>query len=121
MSIKTWKKEFYGNMRESIKSKKKAIEHSLQKWKGLTKENLIKHNVEIENSIIYDNYDSFTIDANSCALCKKYRNRNCCECPLYELLGTECYKYKQPYDDFLEYSDPKPMIKALQILDKENK
>ena len=78
MSMKTWKEEFYPIKADKCK-KKDALKHSLQKWIGLRKSNMIKHELNYYISkktelaqycILCDENDScFCVDDSSCALC----------------------------------------------------
>lgn len=131
MSAESWKKEFYPITAQRC-SKKKAVEHSLQKWTGALKKNLKKHGL----TAVPINFDS-----NTCALCVRYADLDftgdgdgdvCGPCPLYMHLGNRCFYdswldvYNEdgtyPYDYWKDKRDPKPMIKALRAtLKKEPK
>lgn len=129
MSIKTWKAEFYSTPIEEAASGTAAvaIQHSLTKWKGLTKENLKKHRVKVVDSCIvgqryFDHYsapDSVVLNDETCSLCEKYYrlddpNGSCSRCPLYKVVGAGCGEiYDDPYSVFVDDGDPAPMIKAL--------
>lgn len=115
MSYETWRKEFYPitAAQAAKKGKIAAIEHSLQKWKGLTKANLKKHST----SPSHEDWHLF-ICSSSCALCKKYLNWRldeiCIDCPLFHALGKiECDYGDGPFWQFDELNNPKPMITAL--------
>ena len=125
MSLKTWKKEFYPVSFKSPNTKLRAIKHSLKKWRGLTAENLKKHNVE--NSLMFpvirDAKEDFVINSGSCALCNLYflplygtHRKECFECPLYSTLKKrKCDSWKQsPYRVWVDSKDPTPMIYALE-------
>lgn len=80
---------------------------------------------------------SFYYNTQSCALCGEYRKDvvpeededvdliepDCEGCPLYDLQGYSCcYAPKDPYYEFMETGNPKPMINALiQCLQIEQK
>ena len=122
MTIKTWKEEFYPKAPTKGMSKKAAIEHSLKKWRGLTRRNLKKHWIYPEFSFSWDclkddDEFQFHINSSTCALCKKYIGEfgeECTECPLFQLLGNRCDGGMAPYNTWINKGDPKPMIKALE-------
>lgn len=104
MSIETWKAEFYPKP-ASETTEAEAIDHSLQKWLGLTPENLAKHRVMLFNSAVMEqgvdldkpSNERVLIDANSCSLCHHFCETDtfnsaddespCMECPLYQARG----------------------------------
>jgi len=116
MSLQSWKDEFYPVDAESLVSSLcnegdfintkennlKLIKHSINKWKGLREENLLKHRGFSESewsSVLFeyedDEEESFGIDSTSCSLCEAYYDRSisfnkCSKCPLYEFLGNPC-------------------------------
>jgi len=94
MSLTTWKQEFYTTPATTPQDKLSAIEHSLKKWRGLTKENLERHQVAKNNKFIFDikdKTDALLIAGSSCALCCLYYLDGCEGCPLYRSLGNiEC-------------------------------
>lgn len=124
MSVKTWKKEFYPISAKSPKTKLGAIKHSIKKWRGLTIENLKKHDVETSKyfSCIRDPKEVFIIDAGSCALCNLYlypnndMERKCLECPLYSILNKKSCDVgmRSPYAIWADKKNPNPMIHALE-------
>lgn len=97
MSAKSWLEEFYPKTardvaRMKLDAERKAIEataHSLQKWKGLTANNLIRHGCKIESGNVFDcDYNLvLAINSESCALCACY---SCDECPLKRYLSYTC-------------------------------
>lgn len=120
-------KEFYSTTPSKRMSTLKAIEHSLKKWKGLTKANLKKHNIiHNDNSyILIDTNESFYIMDDTCSLCIKFRsiyfstqiNHECKKCPLYKINNKACYENIDnvyPYSEFLKNSNPIPMINLLK-------
>lgn len=136
MSMSSWKKEFYtkGASSQSVqKSDLSAIQHSLKKWRGLTKENLQRHGLVHEGKGIVvsadpEHYSEFAIDDETCALCIKYCNAygSCLLCPLSEVRGgLSCdsvpgFREKQsPYAAFSQKGNPKPMIKLLERVEAE--
>lgn len=133
MSIQSWAREFYPKPAKEIASKDgddlSLVNHSIQKWKGLNKATLKKHNLVLSGQDICEQNKGegmFTIDSDSCALCRVYEDENCRECPLNEYLGNPCSRTgtppiithpdrpAYPYDHFLDTGDPKPMQKALR-------
>lgn len=117
MSLETWKAEFYPIEARKVPVED-AVQHSLNKWRGLTKENLDKHELTLdEYSVLIDDEDNeFGVDAYSCALCQKYRY--CDGCPLANVLGRSCDNEDDgehsPYGLFVEEGNPLPMIAALE-------
>lgn len=125
MSLQTWMSEFYPVKPNKRMTKRQAIEHSLRKWEGLTKENLNKHGCHKDwKSIIDDNYGTLDIDGESCALCVKYYYKDgdehlCNRCPLSKSLGNSCDNFaleSSPYLQWLNDNNPLPMIEALRKL-----
>lgn len=133
MSDATWKEEFYpidanewnGNAKDSLYNQIRATKHSLQKWKGLRKENLQKH--EIERAPIL-------VSSSTCALCQLTdidSEGGCDTCPLYRSRnGVRCDEESadERHSPFHAYSDmfpsnPEPMIleleRTLEMLEKE--
>lgn len=117
MSLETWKKEFYPVDAKNV-SEDEAIRHSLRKWRGLTKENLEKHDLEkigktiLEKAIV----DKFHVDGYTCSLCNFYVDDRCTDCPLYKLRSsTPCdIGSLSPYRIWVENDDPQPMIALLE-------
>ena len=69
MSLQTWMDEFYPTPAQKFPTELEAVEHSLRKWKGLTKENLEKHSVvHCRFSIRDDAHVQLDIDSTTCAL-----------------------------------------------------
>jgi len=94
-----------------------CTQHSLNKWRGLTKDVLEKYDLVSSVSLIEgDNY-RFYIDGDSCALCQKYieKTSSCRNCPLYKQIGSSCDSgYDSPYKNFTKKGNPLPMIEALE-------
>lgn len=132
MSLGTWKKEFLTieDARNVPNNDKARLERDLQKWKGLRKENLDKHNVEQDHEFIRDENDNvFEITGETCSLCQAYDApfndmEKCKGCPLYKVRNLRCDKGEpknNPYFDFLMYGDPKNMIRLIEkALKNEN-
>lgn len=119
MSLKTWKEEFYPTKANSPEALASPIEHSLRKWKGLTKKNLAKHRVwKGGRMFIMDEWaDILSIDCESCALCINSTVKDecgthvvCAHCPIYETLMKEC---NSEYFEWVCTGNPTPMISLL--------
>jgi hypothetical protein len=130
VSLKTWKAELYPKPASRV-SKRDALVHSLQKWKGLTKAALKKHGVELCSfGTLRDGAEEFYVASNSCALCMRYlrvsgglmlgESGRCGECPLaISRNGIPCDRRTDaegasPYHQFVLRGDARPMIRALQ-------
>ena len=141
MSLETWKEEFYpvpADDRRAKRSHTAAVNHSLKKWRGLTKENLEKHGLTKESGhliIPINGGGCITISGATCALCCMEYERTaypmsdlekfCRRCPLFRALGRKCdgpllvSEEPSPYSEFLSKDDPLPMIKALEKTKKK--
>jgi len=114
-----WMEKYYPVGAETLAdaSDIECTQHSLNKWRGLTKEVLEKYGLIVYIHIIKgDNY-KFYIDCGSCALCQKYIEKisSCRNCPLCKQLGSACdYMYDSPYNIFTKKGNPLPMIEALE-------
>jgi hypothetical protein len=139
MSIASWKKEFYTEFTAAqVKrwSKKKTVEHSLKKWRGLTAANRKKHGLfpsedwfsgqsyrKLEG-LDSDSDDSFSVCHSSCALCKKYYNYQaseglgCIKCPLFQSHKAHpCNRDgigKGQFGIYADTGNAGPMIRALE-------
>jgi hypothetical protein len=127
MTLQTWVEEFYPEPSTKRMTKKKAIEHSLTKWRGLTDKNLKKHSVKSEYDFGYvadEAFSSLPINESSCALCHKYLKYDleaCEKCPLFKVLGESCDTTdSSPYMVWRNTGNPMPMIKALEKTLEEN-
>lgn len=110
MSKKTWKEEFYPIPADEVPLKR-AVAHSLKKWRGLLPRNLKKHGLK-EAPIEFGM-------SSTCALCVNYTAHPasgdmCDGCPLFEI-GHECQGQGSPYDQWATHDDPRPMIAALRV------
>lgn len=131
MTLQTWKAEFYPVRANTIADTREAILHSIQKWSGLTKENLDKHGCRIDNGDIVDESDVLSITTSSCALCNLfYCHRTCKACPLQNVREERCDEERwdeedSPYHQWTGAGDPEPMLawlnKALLMYDGANK
>lgn len=116
MSLETWKAEFYPIDASKVPVED-AVQHSLRKWRGLTKENLAKHGVKSCGYRIADDTYGLWINSTSCSLCTHYVNNStgCRGCPLVTVIGGRCDKgIDAPYGKFFEQMNPLPMIEALE-------
>lgn len=134
MSLRTWKKEFYpvtvkawtglnttpkGKWKGTKSSRdKKALEHGLQKWRGLSRQALARHGVwraSCSNEIS-DGEETLMINADSCALCKLHidSEQGCLRCPLFQVLRARCDHFGQPYGAWCGREDSAPMVTALE-------
>lgn len=144
MSIETWKEEFYpvpADDRRAKRSHTAAVNHSLKKWRGLTKESLEKHGLQkISGSDCITPIlggEHMPIAGATCALCLMEDDRTCLnnstsekfcrQCPLFRTLGRQCdqdnlldvSEEPSPYSNFIVRDDPLPMIKALEKTKKK--
>jgi len=125
----SWTSEFYPiNASDACHSDIQALEHSLQKWIGLRKENLEKHGWLRKWGLA-----PIEVYSSTCALCQRHCENDtigatCKTCPLYIERGAKCYDHvvmddrlnNNPYNDFINYGLPETMIKLIQIcLNKE--
>lgn len=132
MSLESWKKEFYPTPANSRAAKRDPVAHSLRKWIGLRAKNLSAHGVFITpHGGIADVEESLPIDAESCALCVKYKDADdygenaCVGCPLFQVRRTRCdgrsrWEEAAPYTKWLMDGDPELMIRWLiKALERE--
>lgn len=135
MSLNIWKKKFYP--KEPIKniSNKVAIDHSIQKWIGLKKENLFKHDLKkFDNESWIDDKSgenpTFDIDGSTCALCIRNTYNDiidCTNCPLFIARGNvQCDEARideelSPFDNWRINSDPESMLAWLYKAKAETK
>lgn len=126
MSLKSWKQIYYPVPASAITDSTEAIRHSLQKWRGLTAENLAAHGMRQIFYHIEADDSSLPIDDTSCALCcqqprDKHGGIICRKCPLAITRGgTPCDVRTEaeaitPYRRWMRDGDPLPMIRALEL------
>lgn len=118
MSLKSWYEEFYPVSASKV-SKEDALEHSIQKWKGLLPENLKKHEVAYrweEVSPLYDTDNTLplSIGSASCALCQHWYDGEyaCPECPLVKAGHICCNEPGSAWRD--RYNNPARMVEELE-------
>lgn len=110
MSAEDWIKEFYPINADEVKEAD-ALDHSIQKWKGLLPENLAKHG--LTDAPIF-------IDDTTCALCALYMDldldNECEKCPLSQARGGVSCDLEMndedvgPYERYLILNEVRPML-----------
>jgi hypothetical protein len=117
MSLTTWKKEFYLTPAEKV-AKKKALDHSIKKWEGLSEANKIRHEVVVRNGAVFGQSGKrwIEIDSTTCSLCYLYLEGGdignpCRKCPGTIANGKSCCgSVRSPYAVFFETGNAKPML-----------
>lgn len=124
MSVQTWKKEFYPSTAIHGKSKAALIAASLKKWIGLRKNNLRKHKLRKESTVLMGEDmrwedEDFDVCSENCHLCQKYYNEQlqdredeCVDCPIFRHTGGR--PCGEEYFHWEDTGDPGPMIRLLQ-------
>ena len=119
MSIKTWKEEFLSDIEESSKSELSAIEHGIKKYKGLSKKNLIKHNVSLQlyektkHYYLSDGIDYMYFGVTTCALCKRNWHNGCDNCTL-SVIDKGCLSINSPWEILIIKGQYYPLLVALK-------
>lgn len=131
MSLATWQVEFYPTPAAGTAVTDAAI-HSLRKWRGLTCENLSRHDVRRGAFGSIEDVDGhFPISTETCALCSHFwedvedydycdEDHHCGDCPLARARGgIACDDEREgetcsPYQAWVERGDPQPMILWLE-------
>lgn len=101
MSWTSWMKEFYPKKAtsRSIKTDLEAVEHSIQKWKGLISKNVQKHGLtRISYTLRGDGGKRLDADSDTCALCQRASQHDmkrdefsmCDYCPITQITGKNC-------------------------------
>jgi len=114
MSLNTWKDEFLGE--EYPSDPLKALDHSIKKWKGLSKENLDRHDLVQRGSEIRERANSNInehIGASNCALCIHFMFEGiseCVNCPIYKITDKDCHV---GYEQFVYRLNHQPMLNLL--------
>ena len=132
MSFKTWKEEFYPIDAKQCEPGIQAITHSLQKWIGLRRENLKRHNMVyaiedwygkdyqgIRGRHSHRDHTDLPVSDESCALCRHYevddQGNSCKPCPIVKVHGKRCDDADDsPYRIFRDTGNPEPMIEMLE-------
>lgn len=126
MTVESWVKEFYPITAENC-PEEDQVTHSLRKWRGMTPENLERHELKVDghSNLISKSSESpdysntvFAISGSTCALCawdihKSIQLRvmkTCSFCPLFIHTGGTCHDrfYTWCYD-----RNPEPMLQLL--------
>lgn len=83
MSMESWIAEFYPIAANKVNTPEAALEHSIKKWSGLTKENLQKHELyRVTRHIGDECFDKvFHVGSDTCALCEVH-DGECRKCIL---------------------------------------
>lgn len=124
MSVSTWKKEFYTKPKDTM-TDKQCAEHTLKKYTGVLKENLVKHEVIKPKKDSYlegKNGKTFYFDIDSCSFCGKYcfkEDSSCEGCPLYKEEGVTCFSEKSSYMKFTKTSNPNKLISLMKKIIKK--
>lgn len=119
MSWETWQAEFYPKDAIHTEVGREAIEHSLQKWRGLIPENLQKHGIDQRGAGLYEGTDfCLLITSSTCSLCIHYWDEyaeECCEtCPLAKTGWTPCDQEGSAYTAWRHGKGPGRMIQELE-------
>lgn len=128
MSYETWKQKYYptdaitfrGGDLADLDTVIEAIEHSLRKWRGLSKTALREHGLVKsmwrigKESQDREEYD-LSISGNSCALCM-LSGQDCDKCPIVEVTGDVCDGDDSQYDTWCSFTNPDPMIDLLETV-----
>lgn len=114
MSIHTWVNEFISGLPGLTKT---PVAHSLQKWRGLLKRNLVKHGVDlnITRQSVVDLRDISRVNlVESCSLCLCMNT--CTVCPIYLSTGSRCSDKRSAFMIFVKHGNVEPMIDLLESL-----
>lgn len=115
-----------------------AAEHSLNKWRGLTTENLEKHGLNRKTNVIFngDKY-AFSLGSSNCALCRRSEYKHiaagqpprpgaledleddpeyCQMCPIVKQTQKTCSEeYRNLWDYESSSAGVRPMIALLEL------
>jgi hypothetical protein len=123
-----WLREYYPTEAQDV-APKDALEHSIQKWRGLLPSALKRYGLCLDytNGCIdlggtFESRHVLWIDDATCALCVHYcRQRpgdpsiDCAACPLAQYLGYSCDEHSNaPYEIFRRTGNVRPMLAALR-------
>lgn len=128
MSLDTWLSKHYP-IEASKTASADALPACLLKWSGLFPAVLEEHGLVGDGNVIVEKDDlsnDFWIDDDTCPLCAEHLDDDCRTCPLRKLRGVPCSTprpgRRSPYDTFVIYGDPQPMIALIQrAIDAEGK
>ena len=143
MSIESWKEEFYpvtaselvdliyNEIPDAGDVEMLLVKNSLRKWRGMTKDNLNRHDVRGRSTMLDEGFGGggkyIALGAASCSLCKM-ANSVCQDCLLYQYIdkpeATDEQEWKEGACDeqWQEWSrnlNPVPMIGLLEELLRE--
>ena len=108
MSKETWLAAHYPTAARDC-PKQDALAHSLNKWRGLTREALLKHDLH---------FAPIHVGGSNCALCVHHVGTTpmCVSCPLaISRDGVPCDDGEDsPWTAWCTSNNPDPMIKALE-------
>jgi hypothetical protein len=126
MSLKSWEEKFMPEDPAGCKTRVKAAEHSIKKWKGVLSKNLKRHDLVKEGSALRQTDvdgtygKDFWLDSDTCALCHLVRNPetdelDCGKCPL-TLAGYPSCKHEDSawHKATGHYDEPEDEDKAVQ-------
>lgn len=119
MSLESWKKDHYPIPADQAAkgTHSEALKHSINKWRGLDKHTLFRHQLTTDKFGVVEISEPFCelpfLDL-TCSLCCKYRNyqndeesSECKNCLVYEECGHNCIcSYK-------DFPDPTSMLELL--------
>lgn len=124
-----WQKKYYPTPASDIGKRASPLDlldHSIRKWRGLSKAVLKKHGLSQAVSQLTGQWNRIEsgpgrtiliVDAESCALCERYMGNGCRRCPLKIQLGRTCDDETttelSPYAKFIKLGKNRPMLKAL--------
>lgn len=128
MSLKSWKEEFYPTPSDSVISRSEAIEHSLQKWRGLAAVNRKRHGVKkLEyQAMLEDEEELFSVNSSTCSLCYLFYDSteldSCMRCPLYVVRGghdcDELIPGREKYSPYALWVEKGLATSMIRLLEK---
>jgi len=103
-----------------------AVRHSLQKWRGLSADNMAKYHVQLRGGMLVVDADAsevlIAIASDTCSLCVKYYNvharsgkTGCETCPIFFAHDRACDdRDLGEWQAWSRTKDPLPMIEVLE-------
>lgn len=114
-NARKWLEKYYPVSANKV-SKSDALEHSIQKWRGLQLPVLKRHGLTVSGYAVRtdDGRHVLEIDTGTCALCNHYydNGRGCPNCPLTRKAVPGHDGCVKAFRKFLR-GDAKPMLNAL--------
>lgn len=111
-----WLEKYYPVPANKV-SKSEALEHSIQKWRGLQLPVLKRHGLTVSDYAVRtaDGRHVLEIDTGTCALCNHYydHSRGCPDCPLTRKAIPELEGCIKAFGKFVRFGKAKPMLNAL--------